>query len=269
MTRGRRQQEKMRLDRKGYALSFASVFGFLLAFGFYAYLVWGSEGLDRTSLCPEGGPRGQYVLLVDRTDALTTPQREDLRNKLRGITEQVPRGHELSVFTVDEIHEQLLMPLMLRCSPGRDENLSGWSGNPELAKRRWEQDYAAPVGKVIDHVTEAEASAPRSPIMESIQSVTISSFGRGPKDVPRRLIIVSDMLQNTVAFSHYRKFPAFEQFRGTAYYRSVKSDLRGVTVTIVLLRREHVVPDRELIEFWQRYLADAGAVLDSVEAVQG
>lgn len=269
MARNRRQQEKQRQDWHGTILIVVAVCGIIAMGGGYAYLRMGAEGVDRASLCPERGRRGQIVVLVDNTDALSTAQREDLRNKLRELKTQVPKGHELSIFTVGEIREQLLNPQVQRCNPGMGEDVGSFSGNPELAKRRWEKDFSRPFDEAIDRVTTAEAGAPRSPIMESIQSVAITAFGRGQNDVPRRLVIVSDMLQNTSEFSHYRKFPAFEQFRGTEYYKKVKADLRGVTVTVILLRRERVLADRTLIEFWQGYVADAGAVLDSVKAVQG
>ena len=82
-----------------------------------------------------------------------------------------------------------------------------------------------------------------SPIFESIQSIAVRAFGALPEsNKDRRLVIASDMLQNTPEYSQYHGIGSFEEFKRSQYYRRVRADLRGVEVELYYFAEESASP---------------------------
>ena len=54
----------------------------------------------------------------------------------------------------------------------------------------------------------------------------------------RRLIIVSDLLQNVATYSHYTTAPDYEQFRHSPYAKFVSTSFAGIEVEIVYLNNQ-------------------------------
>lgn len=225
---------------------------------------------DEVTLCPRGGPRGLTVILIDRTDPLTTVQREALRQEFKRIKKTLPVGTAIQVYSVGPIGDDLLTaesPIV--CNPGRGEGTSKWTGNPLLLEKRWRERFAEPIERVFDQMLRP-GSSPVSPILESVQSVAIKPLGSLGAEVKyRRLVIVSDMLQNTEEFSQYQQIVPFVEFKRTEYYLRVRADLAQVDVEIIYLRREEGRQGKDHIEFWQEYIADCGGRLVGVKALQG
>ena len=108
--------------------------------------------------------------------------------------------------------------------------------------------------------------------MESIQQVSVQEFlGKDLETVPKQLVIVSDMLQNTAGFSQYHGVEPFDTFRQSPYYIKVRTSLSKVEVTLFYLRRSTSgnLQGRRHIEFWENYFKDAGATLVDVKSVDG
>src|SRR5260221_10218770 len=84
-----------------------------------------------------------------------------------------------------------------------------------------------------------------SPIMEAVQAVPVGRLE--PADaarataapLPKRMVIVSDMLENGAGGSHYRGVPSFSAFKASPAYPKLRSHLDGVGVTILYLRRDN------------------------------
>ena len=64
------------------------------------------------------------------------------------------------------------------CNPGKGDDLNRIYQNPELARKRWEQDFAAVLAAKLDELMAAPDSAP-SPIFEAVQAVAV-----GPSTTP-------------------------------------------------------------------------------------
>ena len=86
----------------------------------------------------------------------------------------------------------------------------------------------------------------------------------------RRLVVVSDLLQNVPGYSHYQSPPDFEQWRGTPYAREfLDLSLLGVRVDILYLKREvtRSLQTRGHVTFWEEYFHAVGAVVDTLTPV--
>jgi hypothetical protein len=79
------------------------------------------------------------------------------------------------------------------------------------------------------------------------------------------------MLQHTPEHSHYNAMTSFQAFRLSPHYRRVRTDLRGIEVEIMYVRRETKpsVQGQKHIEFWQQYITDMGGILTHVVSLEG
>ena len=104
--------------------------------------------------------------------------------------------------------------------------------------------------------------------MESVQSVAIKHFqSTQRRDVPRRLIVVSDLLQNSDAISFYKNEPDFQRFRGSPQARGLNPDLRGVEIELWLIQRKQRQQGdgAAVLQFFHSWLAEhGGQVRESV-----
>ncbi len=166
----------------------------------------------------------------------------------------------------------MLRPLATVCNPGNGKGASEFNSNPRRLERRWKQQFSDSLEHQLTSLLKAP-SANTSPILESIQNVSASVFDAPAfKQVPKQLIIVSDMVQNTPGFSQYRQSETFDQFKHTPYYLTVRPNLDGVNVTILYLRRADVfrIQGRtQHLDFWRDYFTDAGAIGFSSDSING
>jgi hypothetical protein len=226
---------------------------------------------DAATLCPTKRPPSEIVIiLLDVSDKFSEPQRLQIQNHLARIRDSVPRFGLVEVYTVDRLRRRLTEPVSHLCNPGTGADLNRIYQNPELAKKKWE-GFATKLTGDINRQISSPALA-TSPIFEAIQATAVRTFGKPEYDrLPKRLVIVSDLLQNVPAeLSMYRGVPSFESFERTPYYSRVRSDLKDVSVLVYYLVRPSVAnQDRRHIAFWDAYFQSQGATMESVEKVFG
>ncbi|WP_026871187.1 hypothetical protein [Inquilinus limosus] len=227
--------------------------------------------IDPVTLCPAGGPAGVAAVLIDTTDALSPVQRIDVLNKLRGLREELPRGWLVAVYPVKPAPEPQPRASLSLCNPGRGEGLSQLTSNPALVEKRWREAFDTPLQDLLGSLV-SEGQGTSSPIMETIQSVAVVEFGDpDKKDLPKRLVLVSDMLQYSQKFSQYNGLKTFSEFVKTDAYRSLRSDLRGVDVEILYVNRasQERRQNADHIEFWTDFFADDGASIARIVRIFG
>jgi hypothetical protein len=270
MARSVRHRRKVAQDRLGIALIVGALLVASVAGAAYFQLQRSKVTLDRETLCPTSGPVEKTVVLFDATDKLNAVQSASIRKHLEDVRDGIKRHASIEVYSIGWVGKSLLEAEISVCNPGRGEDIDPAFGNPRLLERKWRDQYAAKINAVIGRLTDAP-EAKTSPILESIQSVAISAFaGESLRDVPKRLIIVSDLIQHTAELSHYSGVRAFPEFRQTPAYRRLRADLRGVDIKVLYVSRENARLSRKAhIEFWQAYFADTGAQLSAVTSIEG
>jgi hypothetical protein len=259
---------KRRRDRWGGA------FLTLLAIGL-ALVVWigpfrSQPPTDPLTLClKDRPPKALLVVLVDTTDPISPIQKAQVDNELQNEIDKLVQYSEIQLYEVGPFGSELLKPIAAPVcdpgNPGSEDNGPKLNSNPRLDRKRWQSRFARPLNMKMKQLLSAP-SAKTSPILESIQSVSVTVFGRPEFDeVPKKLVIVSDMVQNTAGFSQYDGVIPFERFRHEPYYITVRPHLKGVEVSILYLRRRNVIhiQGRAHIDFWKDYFADAGATFSS------
>jgi hypothetical protein len=226
---------------------------------------------DPATLCPTKRPPAEVdVILLDVSDRFSEPQRLQLQNHLARFRDSIPRFGLVEVYAVDRLGRRVSEPIVHVCNPGMGTDLNRIYQNPQLAKKRWD-GFAKRLTADINRQIESPALT-SSPIFEAIQATALRTFGKPEYDnVPKRLVIVSDLLQNVPGgLSMYAGVPSFESFKATPYFSRVRADLQYVSVLIYYLARPRVeAQNRGHLAFWEDYFRSQGAEVESVEKVYG
>lgn len=246
----------------------------LLGTGCRAFSVLTAENPQpdpHTGCIKDRKPVDLTAILIDTTDRLSVIQRNYVQDKLQDRIDKTPDGGEVALYTVGPVGDKLLTAEADVCNPGGGQNENPLYGTARLMKRRWKRIFADKLHNVLETLLSSSDS-PTSPIMESLQSISVGVFEKPRYDgVPKNLVIVSDMVQNTTGFSQYRERGAFRKFQANSYYIEVRPEFDGVNVSILYLRRPATRPIQTAahIEFWRDFFEDAGAKSFSVESVEG
>jgi flagellar basal body-associated protein FliL len=242
----------------------------VLVGGIYFTVSSSRRTLDATTSCP-ATVDSVTVLLVDVTDPMNTAQRQDFNNQLIKLKNSIPRYGQLIVTKVDATGEDLLRPIITRCNPGTAKDVSSSTGDPAAVQKQWETTFDKPLTDAFDGISKA-TGAGQSPILESVQSVSLTELQKpGLGGVHKRLIIASDLLQNTKDASFYRSLPEPEEFLSSSTYRRLRTDLRGVDVELWMLERTDAASTqpRALSQLWERIIGAEGGDVSRIYNVSG
>ena len=140
---------------------------------------------DQETLCPKTGPIGQTLILVDKTDPWSEVQAGRLKTLVKQIGEDLPADRLLSIYVFNDIFEPGFPALISLCNPGRTAS--------EL------------IGKALKTLTQP-SKGNQSPIIEAIGDV-VSRRENRVAEGDRKLVLVSDMLQNSSQFTVFGNGP--------------------------------------------------------------
>lgn len=262
---------RARTEQRTARFKIAGVLAVVLAVGIFYFSVRSdARDLDPETLCPTKTD-SVTVLLVDVTDPMNAAQRQDFSNQLTKLKNSIPRYGKLIVAKVDAIGERLLAPVITRCNPGTAEDVSSATGDPAFTQKQWEEGFDRPLTQAFERLATASAAG-RSPILESIQSVALTELQRpGLEKTPKRLVVASDLLQNTGDASFYRDLPEPRAFVDSPVFRRLRTDLRGVEVELWMLERADAAATqpRALAELWERIIDAEGGDVRRIYNVSG
>ena len=238
----------------------------LLMFGGLVYWLVNREPPLTAALCPSNGPAGHVVLLVDKTDPLSFVQREAFDTFLKNFVDrEVAPGQLVSVFALGENYQDTAKPLFEMCNPGTGADKSELTNNLEKLHKQYQNRFYQPM---LQLATQLQTVTPgkTSPIFEMLQLISVNAFKKHATiNGTRRLVIVSDMLHNTSAYSMYTTLPDYATFAQTAYRYQTHVNLSGVKVKIQYLVNAPNLQTRRHIAFWEQYFVEAGGELTSVQ----
>jgi len=213
--------------------------------------------------CPEDGRyAAQIAILVDPSDTLTNVQEgSGAPRVLELIQNGAPETSEIRIYTVGQAGRGNTGAVLRVCKPAHPDDVSSVTGNPQLAERRYRDEFLAPLERTLDALLNVEGDS-ISPIMEGVQVAAVSAFQPRAADIPRQLLVVSDMIQNSRNLSFYRDPVDFGPLSRTPDYGTLRVDLSGVEVSVFLLARRGTagrIQGGTLRGFWEDYFLDQGA----------
>ena len=276
----RRSRRKTREDRatRGNLLGLLLIATLIVVLTGSSYIFWIQKqhhrALDPVTQCPKEPQDTDSItaLLVDMTDEMTTVQKKDFQNQLEEVRNGIPQYGRLEIFVVDSTSQSLLTPIVSLCNPGRGQSVDPLFGNPEKIEKRWETSFRVPLDKAFDKLFNLKG-AQSSPILESIQSVALTSFQPADRaGRPNKLIVASDLLQFTQGINFYKGLPTLNSLLDSPAFGLVRTDLQGVKVELWMLQRAELahLQTRSLAQtLWGGVLTEQGAQLVRIYRVSG
>lgn len=225
--------------------------------GTYYYMSIGSQGpvINEASLCPETGPTNYLAILVDTTDPMSQTQLHAARQQIERRIAEAPVHSRISFATVNPDDTMRAETFFSMCKPQSGDEASILTQNPRMIEGRFQTEFAQPVRNAMDALLSVP-QAESSPIMESAQEFAARIPGFATTDMPRELVLMSDLVQHSNLFSFYRgdNWASFSNAGGPARFGSA---FEGATVTVLriprLLERAAAIDD-----FWVRYFDAQG-----------
>ena len=243
----------------------------LLAAGAYVYATVGRPPtLDPVSLCPVDGPRAVAVVLLDSTDEIPEIAKREIRTALVDMAETLPAYELLEIRLLDP-KTPGGRSIFAKCNPGDGTGLSEYTANPRLARLRWLDGFRQPLDGALETGFQP-LPGKTSPIMETIQRIAVERFsGRTVEDVPKSLVVISDMLQHGPDYSQYRGDLSFARFKTSPAYKKVQTDLHGADVLIYYIQRQTARPinSADHIRFWADWIRENNGRLKQANKLQG
>lgn len=271
MARGRsgarRKSPRRRAARRG--TSWFLVLGAIAAVAAVAALFFvqrhaeADMAINPDTLCPLAGPGAMTAILIDVTDPLAPAQAAALREYVRHEIDQAAPGTEFSLGMVSDDPARLGAKVAL-CKPRAARDVTQLTQNVRQVEKRYENRFLAPLNALFEQMITA-SNAKQSPIMEALQTLIGDTPGFVTFDGPRRVIIVSDLLQHSDAMSFYRG-DDWQSFIASPAAQRLSESLRDVEITLFLVPRpDGFRGDAGAVEdFWIRYFDHQGAGLPQV-----
>lgn len=219
-----------------------------------------ASGLDKSTLCDISEKYRHIIVLIDKTDPFSASQRDEFLAKVRELKATLEQGERLSIYVLDDNNYKAPQAALSICNPGTEATANPLYQNPRQMQKKFDHVFGQPLDRVAQE-TLVNTTAVSSPIIEMIYSISLL-HDFGPNQTYRKLVIFSDLLQNTKEFSHLKGVPLYEDYRNSAYAKALMPDLQGVHVEVVyLLRKENYQIQRSTVHqsFWGGFFQEAGA----------
>jgi hypothetical protein len=225
----------------------------------YFYSKKNTPEIDKNTFCPKSGATSVTALLIDATDNLSVQQKQAFLSAFQSLRDSIPLSGRLDLYFIHNTQTSLLKPVVSLCNPGHGAEISELVGNPRHVEQTWQDGFGQPLEREITQLLNASPEK-ESPILESIQSVVLTSLSAPiDRDKPKKIIIVSDLMQHTSNASLYRGTPAIESIIQNKSFTRMKSDLRDIDISVWMLARDNALSRSKLVELWQRIFAEQGA----------
>ena len=239
-----------------------------------------NDPLDNYGCSIKNGPNAVTTIIFDKSETYTNDQVTDIKSsfnswlsgnepatKDRPINlEQFAVGNLIQLFVTDQDSLNLaegLTPVAQLCVPKDFKDANIYFENPSFLERRQNQ-FISKFNNAIDSLLE-EAEG-KSPILETLIRISNSESFQMYSDKPRNMLIVSDMLQNSDKYSHYRtnqgpSWEVFEEKMSDTIYVNVRFNKLKVQVFYATRQseRDRKLQQRPLVEFWKNFFKNSNA----------
>lgn len=225
---------------------------------------------DPETMCPDAGPGRITAILVDTTDRIGPTSRADILGRLNDlVSSSQPDELMMAYETAPVAGDDLLQAPLAVCNPGDPDDTNPLIASPELIRQRLEDRFRKPLAARFEDLLNRRP-AESTPLMENLQALSVTVFARPEHvEIPKRLIIVSDLMQHTEHLSFYDRQPDYDAFSRTRGADALRTDLKDVQVEVLFIQRSEHVNALNLIGFWERWVTDQGGRFEKVDRIAG
>ena len=262
-------KEKRRSDNIKVALMSLALAAIAIGGAVFAYVgATRAAQYDADTFCRKDGDYPRTAILIDATDSLDESKIKAAGERINKLLKsELATGEWVGMYVLDESNLALPSPRAALCNPGGERQCNPLIENCQDAQLKFKRDFLSPMEKAINGLADSPPR-PSSPILEMIRAVALArDFDSSQK---RKLIIVSDMLQNTRQYSHHRGRADFAEWEKSDAAREFLSlSLSGVDVRILYVKRPQYaqLQTRGHVLFWEKYFAAVGAKISGLESL--
>ena len=273
MARLRRRRNARRSRSGGGSSIILYVLGALVAVGllgaaiYYRSQTEQEMAVDPQTLCPEAtGPVAMTAILFDLTDPLSEAQSKQLLQLIEKEITDAPIGTQFTLGVVSE-RPQTWGATAPLCKPRSGSDVSTLTQNVRIVIERYEQQFLAPLHDNIQSMISS-TGADHSPIMEAMQSLIADTHGYLTFVGPRKVILISDLLQNSDAMSFYRG-EDWQSFSLSPDFQRLNRSLGDVDVVVFAVPRNVAkIKDPRVVEdFWLHCFDTQGTRLPTFKTI--
>ncbi len=249
-------------DKQGVAI--ISVVSILLISLLFVYVDKSTEQglIDKETLCIRGkAVTSHTILLLDKTDAVNKRQRTSIIEIVEDTRNRLNSGDKISLFLLEGSPKAMPTAKISLCNPGQGNNVNPFFKNPKKIQKKYNDKFKVPLDEILSSMLIA-GEADSSPIVETIENL----FSRKDFDqtVPeRRLVIISDLLQNSRRFSHYKKDKTYNQLNhDSEVFIYNLEEFINTKVSVYYINRNIKKTTQNILhlEFWESVLVNAGMI---------
>lgn len=266
----RRRAKREKKDKLGYII-IGVVITILLSIAIFIASNQRAD-IDKESMCRVDGQYDRQVVILDMTDNYNSIQVTQIKHIIMNIIANLNIDEQIQLFFIDSTLPAEMQSHITLCNPGDGAGKSELYSNPKLLKKRWEKRFHNPLMKEMASLSD-EYTCTTSPIIETIQVVNNIAFPyvKDPA-IHYKITIISDMIQNSSSLSFFKSSNGrLESFVDSKEFFRVRTDLEGVDVDIVVVRRDKLerFQSRDHIDFWINLLENMNANVESVKMTDG
>lgn len=195
------------------------------------------------------------VFLLDQSDPFNDNDLAWLNTLVREESRSLRQYDRFSVFSVNRGDEEQPSEIFSRCSPGAPNRFTFLYRNERQTEKYWKEKFELDLeDRIRTELTDRIADI--SPLIEYFEAILRRpDFSPGVEH--RRLVVISDMIQNSKAYSYYRDKVDWEQFKVQTGF-SPQPKFSGVEVKIYLAERPGGPAPERLKLFWKSYFESQG-----------
>ena len=256
----------------------------------YYFIQANNDPLDEFQCSIKNGPNEVTAIIFDKSQTYTNDQVTDIKTsfnlwlsgkeaktKNRSIDLSFfEQGNLIQLYVTDQ--ENLnkpdgLKPVTQLCVPKDFREANEWIENPIFLRQNYE-NFITTFSSTIESLTEKAEG--KSPIMETFVRISNSESFQSHSDKPHNMFIVSDMLQHSDNYSHYKtsEGPSWDVFeekmKNTVYTRT---RLNNVQVQVFWAtrqsERDKKLQTKKLVNFWEQFFFEANADMSSWVLMDG
>jgi len=238
-------------DQQGFLIIAGVVVVLLVVFAF-SYQLSNKPKLDDRS-CPATIARSTAIV-VDRSDDTPSQTLAEIIARTRQfVAERAEQGELVSLFEISGVSRTDFKPVFSACGPQRDGN------DIYENRRKIQRQFADRFTKPLDAALAGKPTkSDSSPISEAVTDLSASRYLAAPAN---RLIVFSDMLQNSDNASLYRctsASTAIEEFRSHRAGAIERPTFRNTVVELHMIPREGIGHDTVKCRdrFWAWFFGD-------------
>jgi hypothetical protein len=222
--------------------------------GIFAAKSYSPAKIDAETLCPLEGPNNTTLVIVDKTDPLTSAEQARAREILATERGSAKRGDRIAVKLLkpgDGTNRVALDTIVDLCNPGAEAN--PFFENPKRVYARYESAFLDPIDAALESLG-GEGSASASPIAQAIQ-LSLEGLGAA-RGRHVKIILISDLMEHGPEVSAYTG-----GLTAKALHKLLPNGeialLRGADVNIVLLSRpRYETQQKTAVIAWRQFFAD-------------